>query len=264
MAKKFVMQEEEAKDSRFTKGMKFSSKVEYVDPKKLSPNKLNTEFFADNNVDMQKLKDDIFKNGITTPLLVKKDKKTILAGHTRLKVALELGLESVPVQFSEFELSEEQERKFIVSDNLLRRQLNDQQRMNLYRVLFPDIDTLLDEKKETGRPKKGALTITKIAEETGQKSETVRKQFQRARTKKRDTVPLLKSGKVKNSTQEKRDSVPLLDREPSAMPQLAKKQMIQAIAMIENVLDELSEKDRTTYGKKLESLAERLANFVVI
>lgn len=261
MAKKFVVQDDEPVKSRFITSVQMSGKIEYVKPSDLKPNPLNTSLFATNNADLDKLRADIQERGILVPLIVKRD-KTVLAGHTRLNLALELGLLSVPVQFVDSGLqSEEEERKFVINDNLLRRQLSTEERMNLYRVLYPTLDTLLDEDKSNGRPKKGELTIKQIAEETGQKSETVRKQFQRAREEKRDTVPLLKA---KAPESKKRDTVPLLKSETpketnsTQAPQFLKREAIQSLDTLRMVFPSLPEKDKKEIVKSVEKLLKDL------
>lgn len=260
MSKKFQPQQEEAQDSRFTKGMKFSSRIEYLNPKLLVPNPLNAALFADNNVDMAKLKEDIQKNGITNAIQVKKDKKTILAGHTRLKIALELGLASVPVQVSEFELSPEQEKEYIVKDNLLRRQLNNEQRMNLYRVLYPDVDKLLSEEKSNGRPKKGELSIKQIAEDTGQNTNTVKQQFKRARKEKGYSVPLLKDKKSANSKKEKGYSVPLSENNNGIndTPEFLKREVFNTLSEVSMRYSQLSLEHRLDIKNSLKKALQDL------
>jgi ParB-like chromosome segregation protein Spo0J len=236
--------------SRFMKSVKLSDKISYVNPKELKPNPLNATFFQSNNADMEKLKADIQARGVLVPLVVKKD-GTVLAGHTRLALAKELGLQSVPVQYSEKELSNEEERKFIVNDNLLRRQLSGEERMNLYRVLYPGVDSLLSEEKSNGRPKKGELTLKQIAEETGQKENTVKQQFKRARqeakgVKKGYTVPISKKSKNIDS------------------PAQAALKVKEALTTIEQALDSLTDTDRNTYRKKMEKLTDKMKSYVII
>lgn len=258
MAKRFVVQEDEPVQSRFTKSVKLSGVIKNINPKDLKPNPRNKELFSTNNADLEKLKADIQERGILTPLMVKKD-NTLLTGHTRLKIALELGLPSVPVQYSEFDLNDDEERKFIINDNLLRRQLSSEERLNLYRVLFPDVDTLLSEEKSNGRPKKGALTIKEIAEQTQQNPESVRKQFQRMREQKRDSVPLLKT----SSATKKRDSVPLSESAEhtpvtDSIPDFIKREAFASFAKIEMKFSILNPRDRAEIVKSLKKLLQEL------
>lgn len=267
MAKKFVVQEDEPVKSRFTASVQMSGKIEYVKPSDLKPNPLNTTLFSTNNADLDKLRADIQERGILVPLIVKRD-KTVLAGHTRLNIALELGLLSVPVQFVDSGLqSEEEERKFVINDNLLRRQLSNEERMNLYRVLYPTLDTLLADDKSNGRPKKGELTIKQIAEETGQQTNTVKKQFQRAREEKRYSVPLLQNKAPKSK---KRDTVPLLQEKTknnkTQTAQFHKREAEQALETLRMVYPSLPEKDKKEILRSLGKLTKTLKeeNYLVI
>jgi len=76
------------------------------------------------------------------PLIVKKD-GTLLAGHNRREAASQLGLKSVPVQRLSNPLSKDQERAFVIKDNLLRRQLKPEQQTKMLAELYPDyLDTV--------------------------------------------------------------------------------------------------------------------------
>ena len=85
--------------------------------------------------DFERLKADIKERGIIVPLILKRD-KTLIAGHNRLRAAEALGLESVPVQYVETELSPESETAFVIKDNLLRRQLTAEQKERLIADLY--------------------------------------------------------------------------------------------------------------------------------
>lgn len=85
--------------------------------------------------DFERLKADIAERGIIVPLILKRD-KTLIAGHNRLRAAEALGLESVPVQYVETELSPESETAFVIKDNLLRRQLTAEQKESLILSLY--------------------------------------------------------------------------------------------------------------------------------
>lgn len=85
--------------------------------------------------DFERLKSDIAERGIIVPLILKRD-KTLIAGHNRLRAAEALGLETVPVQYVETELSPESETAFVIKDNLLRRQLTAEQKESLIADLY--------------------------------------------------------------------------------------------------------------------------------
>lgn len=170
------------------------SDVQYVAPADLHINTLNTALFSDETEEyFQKLTSDVKERGILVPLIAKHD-GTLLAGHNRLRVAQSIGLNVVPVQYVQDELTEAQEQKFVVNDNLLRRHLSDEKRFALYRQLFPNFDERLASK---GRPSKKT-----IGEEISEK---------------RYDVPFLAEGKnavrngVKNVKKEKGYDVPFSD-----------------------------------------------------
>jgi len=87
--------------------------------------------------DFERLKSDIAERGIIVPLILKRD-KTLIAGHNRLRAAEALGLETVPVQYVETELSPESETAFVIKDNLLRRHLTGEQKAAALKALYGD------------------------------------------------------------------------------------------------------------------------------
>ena len=181
-------------------------------PKKMRANPLNSDFFTEETSEYFKnLRRDVKERGIVVPLIAKQD-GTLLAGHNRLRIAQELRLSLVPVQYVLEELSEEAERKFVINDNVLRRQLSGSERIRLYRILYPNFDSRLNA-RTNGRPKatetvsarkgekfpfsenvqsarkgekfpfsenahKQPLNAAIIARDTGQTRETVKKQLQ--------------------------------------------------------------------------------------
>ena len=74
------------------------------------------------------LKDDIAERGLLNPILCTPD-YTVIAGHHRLKAALELGLESVPIDIQNVDNEEAESR--LIADNVLRRQLNPMEQARL-------------------------------------------------------------------------------------------------------------------------------------
>jgi ParB-like chromosome segregation protein Spo0J len=202
MAKRIVIQNddpEELQQSRFHKSVHISDTVQHIAPEVLQVHPLNAQLFKpQSGEEYEALKVDVLERGIIVPLIARAD-NTLLAGHTRLQIAKELRLKSVPVQYAST-MSDDDERKFLVNDNLLRRHLVNTERIDLYRILFPDFDsTFMDEKTRAkqGRMKDGSerLTIATIAEETQQKYDTVKRQIQTAKRqkeeerKKGDTIP---------------------------------------------------------------------------
>ncbi|MCU0428210.1 MAG: hypothetical protein MUF71_21565 [Candidatus Kapabacteria bacterium] len=180
------------------------SDVQHIAPSRLQANPLNSDFFREESDDyFTKLREDVRTRGIIVPLLAKKD-DVLLAGHNRLRVALELGLETVPVQYVLDALPEKAEREFIIKDNLYRRQFSTSEWIQLYQKLYPDFDQIIQQEMRGGGLKwsKGndsqhktehsvllsettneqrRLTAQNIAEDTGQKTSAVQKQLTKYR-----------------------------------------------------------------------------------
>ena len=82
-------------------------------------------------------------------------------------------------------MTQEEEIRFIISDNLLRRHLSGSEKINLYRILFPNFDERVKVRPNTNgvdnvhTPEIEPLTASVIAKETGQTKEAVQKQLQR-------------------------------------------------------------------------------------
>lgn len=104
--------------------------------------------------ELTRLADDIRKNGVLVPLIVLPGKNhpggRILAGHNRAKAAKLAGLDTVPVQYIEGKLSKDEERRLIITDNLLRRQLDTAQKAALLAALYPGY---FDGPEQAGRKK---------------------------------------------------------------------------------------------------------------
>ncbi len=180
------------------------SDVQHIAPSRLQANPLNSDFFREESDDyFTKLREDVRTRGIIVPLLAKKD-DVLLAGHNRLRVALELGLETVPVQYVLDALPEKAEREFIIKDNLYRRQFSTSEWIQLYQKLYPDFDQIIQQEMRGGGLKwtnkssalsktersvlpvepnteQRRLTAQTIAEDTGQKTSAVQKQLTKYR-----------------------------------------------------------------------------------
>jgi ParB-like chromosome segregation protein Spo0J len=169
------------------------SEVKKVAPSLLTMNKKNSEYFVEESEEyFTNLRNDIRQRGVIVPLIASRD-GILIAGHNRLRIAIELKLPQVPVQYVQEDLSDEREREFIIKDNLFRRQLTTQEWVELYKKLFPDFESVfLTEETKVSRGRKktddSRLTIAKIAEETGQKYDTVKTQIRRARSETNETA----------------------------------------------------------------------------
>lgn len=103
---------------------------------KLKENPVSSKHFRDlSGDDFAKLKEDIKARGVLVPLVAMKD-GTLLAGHNRLRAAREIGVEKVPVQWVEDELSRKDQEGFVIKDNVLRRQLSAQEKESLILSLY--------------------------------------------------------------------------------------------------------------------------------
>lgn len=201
------------------------SDIVQVPVDKLKENANNTTYFKQESEQyFSRLLEDVKERGIIVPLIAKKD-GTLLAGHNRLRVARQLGFPTVPVQYVYKELTHTEETGLIIKDNVLRRQLSAEDMMVLYRKLYPtfDEDILYAESDRRGKRSSAdtsILTAKKIANDTNQSYETVKKQITRERKKihgdksKRDKS-LLESSQKEESTNVnlKRDKSLLQDQE---------------------------------------------------
>ena len=108
--------------------------IMYVDPKKLEPFEYSRQLFPKlqgNAYDL--LKEDIKENGIRTPLEVTKD-FLILCGHERHRVALELELETVPIEIYPNNSVVDQKVR-LIKDNLARKDVSYRTKIRCYREL---------------------------------------------------------------------------------------------------------------------------------
>ncbi|MBE7438170.1 MAG: ParB N-terminal domain-containing protein [Spirochaetales bacterium] len=116
-------------------GLELSS-IQWLRPLDLKIHPLNERYFQTESPDyFEKLTSDIKERGILVPLVVKLD-GTVLAGHNRLRIALEVGLSEVPVQKVISDLTAEREKEFLIKDNLLRRQLTVEEKKKLIIELY--------------------------------------------------------------------------------------------------------------------------------
>jgi hypothetical protein len=143
--------------------------IKQIEVSKLKINPLNKKFFkSDLGGETDQLYNDIKDRGILVPLIAKTD-GTLLAGHRRFMIAKELDFETVPVQFIENELTEDEEKKFIVKDNVLRRHLSAEERKSFYRFLIPNFD----EKVMIKNSSRMGVNYKEISETTGINPKTV-------------------------------------------------------------------------------------------
>lgn len=111
--------------------------IEEMSPVKLKPNPNNKIFDPLSGKEYERLKEDIRERGIIDPLICDKS-FTLLTGHNRLRIALELGLKEIPVRKIKSELSPKEEKKFLVLDNLLRRQLTYDEKIRFISMYYKE------------------------------------------------------------------------------------------------------------------------------
>jgi hypothetical protein len=107
--------------------------VKYINPKELKPWAKNPRI---NDKAAEKLSKLIERFGFVNPIICDKD-GTVRAGHTRLKAALKLGLEQVPVIYKDFS-NDSEAMAFALADN----KSNEWAEWD-----FPKLDTVLDDLK---------------------------------------------------------------------------------------------------------------------
>jgi hypothetical protein len=170
------------------------SPVKKVGTASLKINKRNAKYFqAPDGGSIKNLKDDITRRGILVPLIAKKD-GTLLAGHNRLIAAKQLKLKTVPVQYVDGKLSESREVEFIIKDNLLRRQLGPEERKQLYRRIYKDLDDRILMNNHSGC----GVSIKKIAEETGINPKTINYDVSRMKYERKKELNLGKAIQTEN------------------------------------------------------------------
>lgn len=105
--------------------------VTQYDAKQLKDHPLNKDFFDELPIsEYNALRDDIRRRGVLVPVIATAE-GVILSGHRRVRITREIGRIFVPVQFVRGELTADQEREFLIKDNLLRRQLGPEEKKRL-------------------------------------------------------------------------------------------------------------------------------------
>lgn len=193
--------------------------VQEINPEMLKANPDNKIFKPLSESDYRRLRDDIQERGVIDPLIIRQD-RVLLTGHNRLRIALELKLKSIPVRKVESGLKPKDERKFLVLDNLLRRQLTAEEKESLILEFYKE-EILQDNrggdrksqktvegkiKSEISPLPKSKSLAKKIEEETGIKEATAKKIIAK---KRKELLPKKANksepGKVTKSEPSKKD-----------------------------------------------------------
>jgi len=104
-------------------------------------NENNRSFFEEEKLDLSSMIDDVKKRGVLVPLVAKED-GTLLAGHCRLKAAKKAGLKYLPVQIVT-DMTGDDEFEYLIKDNAIRRHFTRDDRLKIYRRIYPGFDTLV-------------------------------------------------------------------------------------------------------------------------
>ena len=142
----------------------------------------------------ENLKRDIESAGILSPLLVSENGH-VIAGHSRLKIAIELGIQRVPVRLVLSNISQAEIRRRRRLDNLLRFEIDDATRIAMYAEIWPEFFTkpggsggrpkkpdngypVSESPDQNGKPDNGypvLPTATEIAQKVGKSAAQVKK-----------------------------------------------------------------------------------------
>jgi hypothetical protein len=135
----------------------------------ISPNMVEMPM---SSTDYKNLKEDIGERGIQIPLAIDKEGK-VICGKNRLKVAKELGIESVPCFTISLDKTEDI-KKYSLSDNLNRRQLNREERMGWVAEMLRLRNESVQGRPKGGKRKPGdAMSNREIAKVAGVNPSTV-------------------------------------------------------------------------------------------
>lgn len=140
--------------------------------------------------EMKDLKADIEKNGIKLPILVNKKRDTILDGRNRWMIAHDLGFTDKQVPMEEFDGDDTAIMGEILSRNVFRRHLNDDQRAAaIAKLRLPALEKEAAERKA----KKGTFGVAS-ADGKGTVAEKVAKEAKVSEHKARAAIKAVKTG----------------------------------------------------------------------
>jgi len=142
--------------------------------------------------EMRELREDIQENGIKVPILVNKKKDTILDGRNRYMIANELKLGDGKVPMEVFKGEDGDIPGEIISRNILRRHLTDDQRVTLLaKIRGPQLEKGAAERKKGGQF--GAVPLKSAA--PGDAAAILSKEAQVGRDKGRAALDVAKHAK---------------------------------------------------------------------
>lgn len=128
---------QQVSDKPQTERRVFGSTIKMIDPKLLKINPYQKEWFSDGKINNEKrlqMLGSVKKYGIKTPLKLTQD-YTIIGGHRRHSIALELRLSEVPCQVALHELTDDELQLHTIEDNYLQRETPSRFRAKIYKDL---------------------------------------------------------------------------------------------------------------------------------
>lgn len=141
--------------------------------------------------EMKELKADIEKNGIKLPLLVNKQRDTIYDGRNRWMIAHDLGIKAKDIPMEEFEGDDDAIASEILSRNVFRRHLNDDQRTTaIAKLRLPALEKEAAERKA----KKGTFGVANADGKKGSVAEHVAKEAKVSEHKAEQAIKAVKAG----------------------------------------------------------------------
>jgi ParB-like chromosome segregation protein Spo0J len=146
--------------------------------------------------EMKELKADIATRGIVMPILVNKKRDTILDGRNRWMIAHDLGFKDLgdkkdQVPFDVFDGSEDEAVAEILSRNLFRRHMTDEQRVTLVAKLR---GPALEKEAKERMAKKGTFGVNKADGKKGSVAEHVAKEAKVSQHKAEQALKVAKAG----------------------------------------------------------------------
>lgn len=205
------------------------NKIEFRNPQGLKENKYSRHVFpALEGKQYDLLKEDIKEKGIRIPIDITKD-NVILCGHERVKIAVELGFETVPVNIFPSDSARDQ-RIHIIKDNLARKSID----FNTRYKCFGELKELYGLKERENVPIKGkkgfqkasnvrseesTLTEEDIAKEVGIHEVT----FRRAQKIQKSDLPKIIKKAVFKGNLPVRPVADILDKPDSVKQKIIKK-----------------------------------------
>jgi hypothetical protein len=143
--------------------------------------------------ELRELKADIATNGIRVPLLVNKAKDTIIDGRNRWMIALDLGLPSDEIPMDVWKGTEEEIPGEVLSRNVFRRHLNNDQRVSLItKVRAPQLEAEAKERMA----KKGTFGAPVATDGKGTVAQHIAKEADVAVNKAEQALKARKAGQL--------------------------------------------------------------------